>query len=206
MVSASSIVVTAVLAPFLVVGEAPIPKTPYGFTYADGAADAPIQIDFFLDLLCPYSRDAYPNVTKIATDFPDKIRVRFHHFPLPYHRNAFLLHHAAQALVNVTGSDAAFASWAEAVYKDQSVFNENVSLGDAKAAIKKLALGAFPELSGDDIDAGLKNRDRNLEVRADFKYGSTRGVYGTPSIYLNGIQAFDDVDYDILIKKIKPLF
>ncbi|RHY29329.1 hypothetical protein DYB25_013383 [Aphanomyces astaci] len=185
--------------------DAPIPKRPLGLTYNYGSPHASIQLDFFLDLLCPYSRDAFPHVTKIADDYPDKIRVLFHHFPLPYHRNAFVLHHAGQAFVNITGSDEAFTRWAAAVFKNQTVFNQDVGLPETKAAIKKLALTALPELGGGDVDSGLKSRDRNLEVRADFKYGTTRGVYGTPSIYLNGIHAFDDVDYDILYAKIRPL-
>ncbi|KAF0694626.1 Aste57867_14522 [Aphanomyces stellatus] len=196
----------ALLAP-LAFGEAPIPKTPYGITYSDGSADAPIQIDFFLDLLCPDSRNAYPNVVKLADTYPLDVRVRFHHFPLPYHRNAFVLHQAAQVILNATDDDHSFATWADIIFKNQAVFNESVALDGVTSQIKTIAAAAFPDLVGSVIDQGLKTRQRNLEVRYDFKYGGTRGVYGTPAIFINDIfvDFEDNVTYDRLFAKVQPL-
>ena len=71
-------------------GQVPIPSREVGFVYKNGAADAPIKLDIYIDLICPDSQEALPHVLEVANYYgPDNLRLRTHLFPLPYHRNGF---------------------------------------------------------------------------------------------------------------------
>lgn len=62
-----------------------------GFVYNGGDADAPVQLEAFVDLTCPDSRDAWPVFTRIADSYgAHRLRLTVHLFPLPYHRNAHI--------------------------------------------------------------------------------------------------------------------
>ena len=62
-----------------------------GFVYNSGEADAPVQLEAFVDLTCPDSRDAWFVFTRVADSYaPSKLRLTVHLFPLPYHRNAHI--------------------------------------------------------------------------------------------------------------------
>ncbi|KAJ8312989.1 hypothetical protein KUTeg_010362 [Tegillarca granosa] len=70
----------------------PIPKRQVGFVFNGGHADAPVHLDAYMGPLCPYSRQAFPTITQLAAEYgPDKLKLTIHLFPLPYHRNSFLV-------------------------------------------------------------------------------------------------------------------
>lgn len=74
-----------------VYGQIPIPNRPLGYTYGVGSMSAAIQVSGYLGPLCPYSKEAFPTLTKVADHYgPQTVRLTIHLFPLPYHRNAFL--------------------------------------------------------------------------------------------------------------------
>lgn len=73
-------------------GQIPIPKRPLGFVYNGGEADAPVHLDVYMGPLCPDSQMAFPTITQLATSYgPKTFQLNIHLFPLPYHRNAFLV-------------------------------------------------------------------------------------------------------------------
>lgn len=56
-----------------------------------GSAGALLQIDMFIDLLCPDSKLAFSTLLETAEYYAeDQLRLIVHNFPLPYHRNGFL--------------------------------------------------------------------------------------------------------------------
>lgn len=70
----------------------PIPKRPVGFVFNGGDADAPVHLDAYMGPLCPYSRQAFPTIVQLASLYgPDTLKLTIHLFPLPYHRNSFLV-------------------------------------------------------------------------------------------------------------------
>lgn len=68
----------------------PIPATPLGHVYKNVPASAQIHIEFFIDLLCPDSKAAFPVLKRVGDHYGNKVRISTIQFPLPYHRNAFL--------------------------------------------------------------------------------------------------------------------
>ncbi len=96
----------------LISSQIPVPPRPDGFTL--GSLSAAIVIDAHLDLLCPYCAQAHPTLSALTqhytqvrclghiaraacsslppshTTLQEQLRVVYHSFPLPYHRNAFL--------------------------------------------------------------------------------------------------------------------
>lgn len=71
--------------------QAPIPLRPPGFFYSNGSCVAPIQLEAFVDLMCPNSKAAWPTYQKVADYYgPNTVRFSALIFPLPYHRAAMV--------------------------------------------------------------------------------------------------------------------
>ena len=49
-----------------------------------------MRVDFFLDLVCADTKNAWPVIKEVIQTYGRDVRWRFHQFPLPYHTNAFL--------------------------------------------------------------------------------------------------------------------
>ena len=82
---------TALIAAKAVKAQIPLPKHPLGFVYNEGELSAPIHLEAFVDLTCPDSQQAWPNIKKVADMYgPKTVQLTLQLFPLPYHTNAFL--------------------------------------------------------------------------------------------------------------------
>lgn len=58
------------------------------------------------------------------------------------------------------------------------------------------------------IESGFRDRRTDLATRVSFKYGCSRGVFGTPFFFVNGFLLLDagsDLDYTGWRKVIDPL-
>lgn len=76
----------------VVTAQVPIPKRKLGFIYGDVKGLTPVNIDAFLGPLCPDSKLCYPTLLQLADHYgPEVLTLRMHMFPLPYHRNSFLV-------------------------------------------------------------------------------------------------------------------
>lgn len=92
---------------FGVYGQIPIPRREVGFVYGSAKRDAPIHLDFYIDLICPDSQLAFPTMLKIADFYgPEVLVLNTHLFPLPYHRNGF---YAAKVCISVQKPEVYFA-------------------------------------------------------------------------------------------------
>src|SRR2546421_2416116 len=80
-----------------------------------GPSNASITIEFFSDLQCPQCARYEPIVKSLKTEFGDKVRLVFRHFPLDSHENAAVAACAAEAAAN----QHKFWEMAEALYKTQ---------------------------------------------------------------------------------------
>ena len=68
----------------------PIPDRPLGFPYGP-EANSLVELDAFLDLACPDSRDAWPTLRQVADHYGvSNLRLNILMFPLPFHRCAWL--------------------------------------------------------------------------------------------------------------------
>eukprot|EP01136_Pigoraptor_vietnamica_P039046 Opistho-1_new@109173 len=170
------------------VAQVPIPSRPDGVPYLNAETTAPLQIDVFVDPMCPDCKAAYPTIQQVAAHYgPKVVRFNFHLFPLPYHRNAFYASQGAKTAAQQDGD--LFFKWLEAVFAAQD------SLGNAATA--NMTADAVIDMFGDvgqsigiskaTIVAGINNANVDSAVRTSWKYACTRGVAGTPWFFFNGV-------------------
>ncbi|KAI9919138.1 hypothetical protein PsorP6_011817 [Peronosclerospora sorghi] len=198
-----------------------VPRRLPGFTLGSGGADAGVQLESYIDLLCPYSKSAYPGLIKLANHYePDELRVRFVLFPLPYHQHAFAAAEATYTITTALG-DEKFTHWLETIYANQDIFwnkaTKDLSSVQVVAKLKTLAQKTFPSLEDDQWDkqmTGYGGTEVDNLVRESWKYTCSRGMSGTPMYTLNGVQFVAGADWtfeqwqkvvDPLVKANKPL-
>jgi protein-disulfide isomerase len=155
---------------------------PVGKAPTLGEANAPLVIDAFLDVQCPYCVRALPALRQIQAEYPKTILLVFRHFPLSMHPQAEVGHRAMWA-AQQQGKFWEYLAELEANPRDMS-----------DSALNKIATGL-----GLDVARFGKDRESNdarVAVGQELLLGNSVGVQGTPSLYLNGkqIQGLDVVD------------
>ncbi|MBI5609576.1 MAG: thioredoxin domain-containing protein [Deltaproteobacteria bacterium] len=140
-----------------------------------GKKDAPITIVEFSDFQCPYcSRIAEP-VKAVMEANPDKVKVVFAHFPLPFHQMAKPASVAAQLAFDQGGPDL-FWKVHDALFAAQRELSED--------KIKEIATGAGVDKAK--LEEALKGDKYAGLFKKIQEMGEKDGVEGTPSLYING--------------------
>jgi thiol-disulfide isomerase/thioredoxin len=146
----------------------------------------------------PDCQEAFPTLVKLSKVYDAaKLRMTFHVFPLPYHRNAFLvaqvmfqkchLMFKAAAVVSAVKEEN-FVPFATGIYSVMDEFGSAASnLTEADVVARLSDIAASAGVSYDVFLAGMKNSDRNMDARISWKYGCSRGVSGTPTFFVNGV-------------------
>ena len=118
-----------------------------------------------------------------------------HFFPLPYHHNSYLGNQAVKIISkyyakNTKQQIAAIYSWIDVVFANQPAFyneatanNTNIEIIQNFATLAEKAVGVPTSFYVTEMEDYMTDSS----LRVDFKYGISRGVYGTPSFYLNGV-------------------
>jgi len=133
-----------------------------------GAPDAPLAVQVYLDLECPFSQQWIQAVLPKLLARKD-VHLELHDFPLPIHSNAQL---AAQA-GRCAGGGYGYLDFLSAL----------VSAGvPDEAAISQAATAAHLDVSR--LLACLPTEESN--VRLDFLSGQAAGVRATPTTVING--------------------
>jgi protein-disulfide isomerase len=142
-----------------------------------GPANAPVTLEMFGDFQCPQCARTEPMVKALKSEFGDKLRVVFRHFPMEKHQNAILAGCAAEAAAR----QKHFWEMADALYRTQWMWAEapapRLILIDRA---KELGLNV-PQFE-DDLNAS-ELRER---IDADQARGQALGVKATPSVFING--------------------
>jgi protein-disulfide isomerase len=136
-----------------------------------GPADAPVTIIEFSDYECPFCKRAEPTVEQVVAAYPDKVRLVYRHYPLPFHKNARPAAEAA-ACANAQGK---FWEYHAKVFEAESL---------DEASLKKVAGEA--SLDQAKFDACLANKEQAAAVEKDIADASAVGVRGTPAFFING--------------------
>ncbi|EXB81514.1 hypothetical protein L484_014322 [Morus notabilis] len=110
-----------------------------------------------------------------------------------YHDNAFAASRALH-IVNNLNTSATF-QLLEAFFKQQKKFYNAQTRDLPRTAvvndIVKFASEAVGESYYGALKSGFDNRKTDLKTRISFKYSASRGVYGTPTFFVNGFQLPD---------------
>ena len=141
-----------------------------------GDVNAPVTIVEFSDFECPFCARFYSQTLKqLEEEYIDtgKVKLVFRDFPLGFHQNAQKASEAAEC-ANEQGK---FWEMHDAIFENQ----QSLSI----ASLKQWAgnLGIDTNKFNNCLDSGKYAE----EVQNDFKEGSSYGVSGTPSFFINGI-------------------
>lgn len=90
----------------------PLPPTAVGHCLSNAAA--PIRIELFLDLICPFSCKMWRAVSAILPQIGDKFCFVMHQVPQPWHPQGTCVHEAALAVKQV--APTAYAAYVSAIY------------------------------------------------------------------------------------------
>jgi protein-disulfide isomerase len=146
---------------------------------AEGAASKDLMLVEFADLQCPHCKEAQDTMANLAKDFPTA-RIVFENFPIaeihPYAYRA-----AAEGVcVQKAKGDAAFFTYAQAVYNKQESLTPQ--LADATLTAAVTAAGGDPKAVAAcaELTATKANLDASIEL------GKEVGVDQTPLLFVNG--------------------
>lgn len=154
------------------------------------AADGKVTVVEFLDLECESCGAAFPGVEKLRGEYADKVTFVMRYYPIPSHRNAELAARAVEA--------AGQQGQLEPMYR--KMFETQPQWGEAQVSHRDTFLGFARDLGLDmaKFQAALDDQatlDRVLADRAD---GTTLGVQGTPTFFINSVKFTGQPTYQAL--------
>ncbi|KAF8022662.1 hypothetical protein BT93_F0240 [Corymbia citriodora subsp. variegata] len=182
-----------------------------GFVYAEHRVDSgTIVIEAFLDPVCPDSRDSWPPLKQAVDYYGPRVWLVVHLLPLPYHDNAYVASRALN-IVNMLNTSATFPLL-ELFFKEQVKFYNAQTLNMSKASVVSYIANFATQVVANSLKSavvsGFENTQTDLKTRVSFKYSASRGVFGTPTFFVNGFSLSDSdstIDYDGWRSIIDPL-
>ncbi|KAF6174325.1 hypothetical protein GIB67_040818 [Kingdonia uniflora] len=208
-----SVVVVLIIVLVISVG-ATIPAKSDGFVYGDPPDySKSIIIEAFFDPICPDSRASWPPLKQALhyySSSSSSVSLILHPFALPYHDNSFVACRALH-IVNKLNASATYPML-ELFFQHQEKFYNQPTRDMSRTSvidhIVMLAEKAVGNSLLSAVESGFSDRQTDLATRVSFKYGCSRGVYGTPFFFVNGFllpDAGDAIDYKGWKSIIDPL-
>ncbi len=141
-----------------------------------GNFDAPVTIVEYSDYQCPFCQRYHETMKQVMSEYGDKVRWVFRHFPLDsIHPQARPSAIASECVAELKGNDA-FWSFSDSLFSRQSELGQPLYLELAQE------LG-ISEKAFTDCQAG--GEAENV-VNAHYQEGLQYGVRGTPGNFING--------------------
>ncbi len=139
---------------------------------ARGPKEAPVTIVEFSDFQCPFCKRAHGLVEEVVKAYPDKVRLVYLDYPLPMHPQAF------------PAAEAAHCAGAQGKYWEyhNSLMTVEGSLQDDDLKKRASDLG----LNAETFAKCLEGTEFEPAIKATFEQGSSLGVTGTPTFFING--------------------
>lgn len=137
-----------------------------------GNPNAKVTIVEFSDFQCPFCARVLPTLKQVMETYPDKVRIVFKNYPLPFHQNA---ESAAMAAL-CAQEQGKFWEYHDRLFTNQ----ESLSLNDLKKYAADLGLKTG------DFNSCLDSKKYKKQVEEDLVEGNRVGVRGTPAFFING--------------------
>jgi protein-disulfide isomerase len=149
-----------------------------GLTKPNVKVSSPVVIEEYGDYQCPPCGQLYPELKAIEHEYGNQVQVVFHHFPLvKIHKNALVAAQAAEAARNQNK----FWEMHDRLYRNQKEWAE---LDDPRPVF--LAYARQLNLNVDQFRQDMETNQVNQRISADMQKGSSLGVTGTPTVFLDG--------------------
>lgn len=146
--------------------------------YQSGTTSAKLTLIEYGDFQCPACAHYFPMVSKVKTDYKDKVNVVFRNFPIPsVHKNAELAAQAAYA----AGKQNKFWEMHDLLYKNQEKWSES-DTADEQFTIYASEL----QLNPIQFTFDMSSDEAKTFVTEQALGGKNAGVAGTPTFYING--------------------
>ncbi|KAL6073851.1 hypothetical protein QOT17_004544 [Balamuthia mandrillaris] len=170
--------------------QAPIPVA--GQVHAIGDADAPLQLEAFIDFQCPDSKEAWPTMQALMQYYgPARLRFVATVFPLPYHHNAFFASQGAVVVTNLTNNAASFWKWADVLFERQNEWGDQPTQSKTPlqviAMMSQYAQQCCAVQASSFVEQMGWVTQQNILARTAWKYAAASGIYGTPMFKVNGV-------------------
>jgi len=190
-----------------------IPSGKLGFVYKDAMPCDKVKLAAYLDLSCPDSKQAFPTLLQVADHFGTQLlELKIHMFPLPYHRNSHLLSKAAYVLDGFKSKtkNSTVYDWFKMVYDNIDKIAPSATTEMTDSQVMDLVAGWATAVSGipaAELKKGVSDVGIDESTRLAWKYGCTRGVYGTPLFTVNDVFVQAQADWTVAqwISLIKPV-
>ena len=170
----------------------PIPKRPSG--YRLGQADAPIQIEMFFDLECPFSKKGWQTILKVAQAYaPEQIYLILQPMTLGNHRQSW---DATKAAIAIAGDNTdKFIDFVNYIFEHQAEFANEASKDKTQTdwhyLLADYALEATSWSDKDKFMQLLNSEEVYGKARIPARFAAIRGVWSTPTFFINGAEATD---------------
>jgi protein-disulfide isomerase len=170
----------------------PIPTRPSG--YRLGAANAPIEIEMFFDLECPFSKRGWQTILQVAKAYsPEQIYFIFQPMTLGNHRQSW---DATKAAMAVAGEDTdKFINFVSYIFARQAEF-ANEAFKDKTQTDWHYLLASYAVDGTEWNDREkflqlLNSKEIYDRARIPARFSIIRGVWSTPTFLINGAEATD---------------
>ena len=144
---------------------------------AKGPAKAAVTVVEFSDMQCPHCQKAAPNVEALLAQEPE-VHFVFQNYPLPAHNWA----EKGAGYVDCMGRGSNEAVWKFI----QKTFEEQANITAANADEKLKAIVTASGGKADEVAACAVKPETKARIEASIALGTSVGVVGTPSLYING--------------------
>ncbi|MEL6882236.1 MAG: thioredoxin domain-containing protein [Cyanobacteria bacterium J06607_10] len=168
----------------------PIPARPSG--YRLGQVDAPIMVEMFLDLECPFSKRGWQNVMSVVEAYSSQqVRWIFQLMTLGNHRQSW---DATKATIAVAGDDTQkFIDFVSYVFSRQEEFaNEawkDKTQTDFHNLLAEFAAEVTEHQDKAQFIALMNSKDVYAQARIPARLATMRSVWSTPTFFINGAEA-----------------
>lgn len=167
----------------------PIPKRPSG--YVRGGASALLQIEAFVDIQCPYSKKAWPTLLAVSDRYgPEKVQLRVQLLSMANHRQSW---DVTKAIFIVVGGDSeAFFRLATFLYDSQQQFVNAEFKQRTQVELYELIVRLLTEFGHrtdrTEFIQRLESDDAFQAAKVPSRIAFSRGVWSTPTFYINGAE------------------
>jgi len=157
-----------------------------------GSPKAKLVIVEFTEFQCPFCARIAPMLDSIVRANPDKIRLVYKHYPLPFHKEA----PAAGAATIAAGKQNKFWEYRWALAPHFNNLNDSTFIAVAEQ------IGLNVEKFKKDM---VLDEEKLAIIDRDMKLGMEVGVQGTPNFYVNGKRQ-ERMDPKIIERMLKDLY
>ncbi|MDO8435466.1 MAG: thioredoxin domain-containing protein [bacterium] len=156
--------------------------------WTKGPADARVTLIEYSDLQCPACGFFYPIVKQVSTEYGDRVRFAYRHFPLrQIHKNAELAARATEA----AGKQGKFWEMHDLLFEKQSSWAQELA-----PTLLFMNYATSIGLDGEKFLSDFVLPEVRANVESDYQSGLDAKVEGTPTFFLNGFRISNPQSYD----------